>query len=185
MMFVSCGKEYWEKFKTVSSFIENYSSVMELCCGFGDLYAYALKNKQINYSGVDLSPNFVAYGQKNGINIAEQDINNFGFPQSDYYIIISSLYHFYPNPEVIIKKMLSASTKNVLIVEPIKNLLNSKYKIISRLALFLTNEGGSKNTFRFTEKTLDKMMKSHFEKNIVSVKKTKNGKEKIFILKNY
>ena len=81
--------------------------------------------------------------------------------------------------------MLSASARNVIIVEPIKNLLSSKYKIISQLALLLTNEGGSKNSFRVTEESLDKLIKLNFEKNIITVQKTKNGKEKIFILKNY
>jgi len=184
IMFVLYGKEYFRRFETIAFFINNYSSMVELCCGFGDFYVYALKKKQIDYLGIDLSPNFVEYGRKNGINIIEQDISNFSFPKSDYYVIISSLYHFYPNPEIIIKKMLSATAKNVVIVEPIKNLLNSKYRIISRLTSLLTNEGSGKNNFRFTEESLDKLMKTHFKINIVNIKKTKNGKEKIFILKN-
>lgn len=182
MMRILYGKEYLERFKTIASFIANRSSVVELCCGFGDFYAYGLKDKQIDYLGIDLSPDFVKQGLKNGLNIIEQDVNNFNFSKSDYYVMISSLYHFYPQPEIIIKKMLLAATGNVIIVEPIKNLLNSKYKIISRLALLLTNEGDGKNSFRFTEESLDRMMKFNFEKNIVKVRKTK--KEKIYILKN-
>ncbi|MBI4778931.1 hypothetical protein HY797_00570 [Candidatus Falkowbacteria bacterium] len=182
MMRILYGKEYIERFKTIASFIANRSSVVELCCGFGDFYAYGLKDKQIDYLGIDLSPDFVKQGLKNGLNIIEQDVNNFNFSKSDYYVMISSLYHFYPQPEIIIKKMLLAATGNVIIVEPIKNLLNSKYKIISRLALLLTNEGDGKNSFRFTEESLDRMMKFNFEKNIVKVRKTK--KEKIYILKN-
>ena len=184
MMFVLYGKEYFNRFKRIASVIESGSSVIELCCGFGDFYVYGLKNKQINYLGVDLSPDFVKYGSKKGINIIERDVNSYNFPQSDYYVIVSSLYHFYPGPEVIIKKMLSAATKNVLIVEPVKNLLNSKYRIISRLALLLTNEGGGKNAFRFTEESLDRLMENNFKKNIINIEKTKNGKEKIFVLKN-
>jgi SAM-dependent methyltransferase len=183
-MFVLYGKEYFRRFETIAFFINNYSSIVELCCGFGDFYVYALKKKQIDYLGVDLSQDFVKYGLEKGINIIERDVNSFDFPPSDYYIMISSLYHFYPSPEVIIKRMLSATAKNVVIVEPIKNLLNSKYRIISWLASLLTNEGSGKNNFRFTEESLDKLMKTHFKINIVNVKKTKNGKEKIFILKN-
>lgn len=183
MMFILFGREYFKRFKTSASFIENNSSVVELCCGFGDFYAYALKEKQVEYLGVDLSPDFVKYGLEKGINVIEQDVNSFNFPPSDYYIMISSLYHFYPCPEVIVEKMLSASAKNVIIAEPIKNLLNSKYKIISRLALILTDEGSGKNAFRFTEESLDKLMESHFLKNIATVQKTKNGKEKIYIFK--
>ncbi len=80
--------------------------------------------------------------------------------------------------------MLSTAAKSIIIVEPIKNLLNSKYRVISWLALLLTNEGGGKNNFRFTEESLDKLMETHFKKNIINVQKTKNGKEKIYILKN-
>ncbi len=77
MMFILYGKEYLGRFKTIAFFIENRSSVVELCCGFGDFYAYALKDKQIDYLGVDLSPDFVKYGFLNGINIVEQDVNSF------------------------------------------------------------------------------------------------------------
>lgn len=184
LMFILYGREYWKRFKIIAAFIKNNSSVIELGCGFGDFYVYALKDKKISYLGVDLSPAFVKYGLKKGIKIIEQDVNNFSFQESDYYVMISSLYHFYPRPEIIIKKMLAAAKRDVIIVEPIKNWLNAKSKIISRLVLFLTDEGGGKNKFRFTEELLDKLMQAHFKENIVRIEKTKNKKEKIYILKN-
>lgn len=184
LMFALYGREYLNRFKTIASFIESRSSVMELCCGFGDFYAYGLKAKQVDYSGVDISPDFVKYGLKKGIKILEGDINNLEFADCDYCVMISSLYHFQPHPEAIIKKMLAASGKNAIIAEPVKNLLNSKCRLVSRLALLLTNEGGGKNNFRFTEDSLRGLMEANFKKNIVSVAETKNGKEKIYILKN-
>jgi SAM-dependent methyltransferase len=182
-MFLLDGREYWNRFKTVSNLIDRDSSVVELCCGFGDFYNYALKRKNIDYLGVDLSPEFVRYGAKRGVNIILQDVTNFNFPVSDYYVMFSSLYHFQPNPEDLIKKMLFTARKKVIIVEPIKNLLNSEYKVISRLALSLTNEGGGKNNFRFTEESLRGLMDSYFKKNIINISRTKNGKEIIYILK--
>ncbi len=183
MMFALYGREYFDRFAKIGFFVCDSSSVVELCCGFGDFYTYGLKNKQVDYSGVDLSPDFVDYGLKKGIKITEGDVNSFNFPRSDYYIMISSLYHFHPNPEIIIKKMLAAAVKSVIIVEPVKNLLNSRHKIISRLALLLTNEGEGKNNFRFTDGSLSQLMEAHFKKNIVKIAETKNGKEKIYILK--
>lgn len=183
LMLVLYGREYFKRFKTIAALIKNNSSVVELCCGFGDFYFSGLKDKEISYLGVDLSPAFVKYGLKKGLNIIERDINNFDFSPSDYYVMISSLYHFYPEPEIIIKKMLAAAKRNVIIVEPVKNWLNAKSMIISRLVLFLTDEGGGKNKFRFTEESLAKLMQEHFKENIVRIEKMKNKKEKIYILK--
>lgn len=181
MILFLYGRQYAELFKKLAGYLERNSSVIELCCGFGNFYISALKNRPVNYLGVDSNPVFVKSGVGNGFNIIERDINEFDFPQSDYYIMISSLYHFYPHPETVISKMLAASSKLVIISEPVKNLLNSRFKLVSKLSLASTNEGKAKNSFRFTEASLDNLMKINFKENIVEEFAT--NRDKIYILK--
>ena len=167
----------------MGAYIENDSSIVDLCCGFGDFYTYALRDKNIKYKGVDLSEEFAVYAIKKGIDVQRGNIENYEFPSADYYTMIGSLYHF-QNPQEIISRMLVASRKKVLIMEPIRNLTNSKYKIISKLSRHLTNEGNNHNDFRFSEQTLDEFMNRNLKNNIIEAKNIAGGRDKIYILEN-
>jgi len=62
------GREYFQRFKILAEYIEEDSSLIDLCSGFGDFYKYALDTKNIMYTGIDLSHEFSGYGRKNNIN---------------------------------------------------------------------------------------------------------------------
>src|SRR3989338_828973 len=175
--------DYSERYEILDRFIKERSSVVELCCGPGDFYRGFLKKKNVNYLGVDNSADFIKRCKKKGINVIWGEVSQFNFIKSDYYIIISSLYQFHPDIRELINKMLQYA-KCVLISEPIKNISNSKYKIISKIAAYLTNKKNYENNFHFTEKSLDTMMLAGFKNKIVYVQTTKNGREKIYVLKN-
>jgi len=177
------GPAYFRRFRELGACVENGSSVVDLCCGFGDFYVYALRDKGIKYTGVDLSGEFAVYAAKKGINVQQGNIENYEFPSADYYVMIGSLYHF-QNPQDVLNRMITASRKRVLIMEPIRNLTNSKYKIISKLSQYFTNEGNSHNNFRFSEQTLDEFVNRYFKNNIIEAKKIVGGRDKIYILGN-
>ena len=99
------GPAYFRRFRELGACVENGSSVVDLCCGFGDFYVYALRDKGIKYTGVDLSGEFAVYAAKKGINVQQGNIENYEFPSADYYVMIGSLYHF-QNPQDVIQDPL-------------------------------------------------------------------------------
>ena len=67
-----------------------------------------------------------------------------------------------------------------------KSCLGINYKPLGiyHIAAYLTNKKNYENNFHFTEKSLDTMMLAGFKNKIVYVQTTKNGREKIYVLKN-
>lgn len=184
LMLLLYGKNYRKRLSIVAGMIPNNSSVLEICCGPCELYQKYLKCKNIEYLGLDISPEFVNAAVKKGINARKFDMFLDPLPSQRYkYIVMqASLYQFIPNHIAIIEKMLNATKRFVIISEPIKNLSNSNIKILSVLAKKMTRPAEARGRYkekRFNEESLD-LCFQNFKDKIKH--KIKVGRDKIFIL---
>jgi hypothetical protein len=98
-------------------------------------------------------------------------------PPADIVLMQGSLYQFIPEEKNIIRRMLDASRKMVLLAEPVHNRAHSKNWMIRYVSQYAVNPGTGHKTERFNEQSLLECFRSFSE-----LKKTiKVGKEIIGI----
>lgn len=187
MNILYLGK-YKQRFKSIVTELEKlppHSKILELC--FGDIYiAEYCQRKGHAWKGIDINEHFVKHAQKSGYEAYYQDLTAIEvLPKSDLCIMIGSLYHFHPNTETMLTKMLSASD-TIVLSEPVSNLSSSK-GLIGYLAKRAANTGKGHEEFRYNESSLLALLNTYCDKyncKIVSsyhlgkdlmVKLTKNG----------
>lgn len=170
MSVLYLGK-YKRRFERINALLKpTTDTVIELC--FGDIYiAEYCKKNGIDWKGYDINEHFVRNATRLNYNAILKDVNELNaFEKCDTYIIIGSLYHFKDNSAEILRKMI-ASSSQVIISEPIKNISTVKGFIGSIASLF-TNAGNGIENFRFNETTflamLDKLGSNY---KIVSIDK--------------
>ena len=62
-----------------------------------------------------------------------------------------SLYQFFPDHKKMVDKMLKSAKQKVIISEPVINLVDSSYGLISYLSKHTANSAIAPNSFRFTK----------------------------------
>lgn len=182
-MFLSYGRNYWDRIEKVVSLVDSNSSVVDICCGPSVLYK-PLSKKNVSYFGLDLNEHFVNRARKQGINsmtfnlLSEQIPSN----QFDYVILQSSLYQFIPNHLEVIHRMLQATKKYVVISEPIINLVDNVPGWISAIVKKLKDPGNGPPQHSFTDKTLTEAL-ACFSENVLQTLYIQGGMEKIYLLR--
>ena len=147
---------YPGRYQAVADLIPSGADVMELCCGPGILYKRYLRHKQVQYLGLDMNEKFIRNLLRRGIAAERWDLrSDRPLPSAGYVIMQGSLYHFLPDAEGMLTRMLNAARKAVIIAEPIRNLTSSRWPVVARLSSKLTDPGGGTAGNRFVEKTLD------------------------------
>lgn len=176
-------KEYYSKrYEVLRGLIENNSTVVDVCCGDCKIVEF-LKDKNIDYTGLDFNDYFVKTANAKGINARSFDIRADDVPEADYVLIIGSLYQFMPNHSHVLHKLLSAAKRHLIISEPIRNYTHSKSRFVAYLATMMTNPGDGAKPYRFNEETFKKAL-TPFQKNIVKEFIATNDKEYIAVLRN-
>ena len=149
--------------------------VLDLCCGECYITRYINKEK---YIGWDMHKIFINYAKSIGINAEVKNVLKEDFKKSECVLMQCALYHFCPDHEIMIKKMLEAATKKVIIAEPIKNLSSSNNKIISFIAKRISDSPRAKGANkRLTEQELTNVLEKYGFKRIDII-----GREMIAIL---
>jgi hypothetical protein len=145
---------YQKRLDRIISIMNGYAPerVLELC--FADTYiAHYCRANQIEWTGLDINPAFVAHAKKDRFDAAEADLLKTGpLPAADLCIISGSLYHFHDQLADFLQRVLIASPV-VIVSEPVVNLSSSK-GIVGWMAQKLSNAGKGKEDFRFTAATL-------------------------------
>ena len=95
--------------------------------------------------------------------------------------IQASLYHFLPDPEGIIDRMLAAARDRVIVSEPVRNLASSDLPLIGRLGRSAADPGVGGHAQRFTEATLDALMERYRER-IQKSFPIPGGRERVYVL---
>lgn len=181
-MYALYGRYYSDRYRAMTNLVEANSSVLDICCGPGILYGRYLRAKNISYTGVDLNPVFIKQVIAYGATGAVQDVRMIeAFPGADFVIMQASLYHFLPDAAPILKRMLMAAKKSLIITEPIRNVAYCKSPLIRKLAGLISDAGTGPQMLRFTEHSLDALLRSIVERPMRSFQ-IAGGREKIYVV---
>lgn len=194
---------YWGGYKDRSEALANLipkgSSVVDLCCGPATLYFKYLRLKDVSYIGLDINRRFVerlsrlASEKRPRVNsddpprvtgIVWDLATDASLPEADYVIMQSSLYHFLPNPNPIVDRMLAAAHKSVILTEPVRNLADSKNPLLARLARKFTDPGTGDQPLRFNESIFDELVNEYRARElVVAYYPIARGRERLCLLR--
>jgi hypothetical protein len=148
------GEYFSQRYSAVAELIPEKANVIEVCMGDAYLYSSYLGRKQVRYAGLDINETFVRCAMRKGIAAKIVDVMSEDIEPADYVIMQGSLYQFIPDEKQIIKKLLNAAKKQLIISEPIRNRAQSNNPLISFLARRAVNPGNGHRLERFDENRL-------------------------------
>lgn len=176
-------RNYAARMDAVAARVPQGASVLELCCGPGTLYRRFLRRRAGTYIGLDVNEGFVAGLRRRGVDARILDLANASepLPPADVVIIQASLYHFLPNADGIIDRMLAAARELVIVSEPVRNLASSGVPGVALLGRRAADPGVGGHAHRFTEATLDQLMR-HYQTRIRDRFLIPGGRELVYVL---
>jgi SAM-dependent methyltransferase len=178
------GRHYAARMAAVAGQVPPGASVLELCCGPGTLYSRHLRDRVGGYIGLDVNERFVTALRQQGIDARLTDLvhdSDEPLPAADVVLMQASLYHFLPNADRILDRMLAAARDRVIVSEPIRNLASSNLPGIGVLGRRAANPGVGGHADRFTAPTLDELM-DRYRPRITSAFLIPGGREKVYVL---
>jgi SAM-dependent methyltransferase len=177
------GRHYSARMRAVASEVPRGASVLELCCGPGTLYLRHLRERASRYVGLDVNAGFVERLRRRGVDARRVDLASDAerLPEADVVVLQASLYHFLPQPEGILDRMLAAARDRVIVSEPVRNLASSQYALIARLGRRAADPGVGGHAQRFTEATLAALMERYRELVLRSFP-IPGGREMVYVL---
>jgi hypothetical protein len=164
------GKHFIPRYQAVADLIPPGTRVVDVCAGDCYLYQNFLWSKSVQYTGLDISPQFVAWAQSRGVNSRLFNAWTDDMPSGDILIMQGSLYQFLPRADAILQRMIAASQSMVIIAEPIQNLSTSKNSILATVGKYLTRpESHDYLGTRFDQETLSCLFKQYgsFERSFI------------------
>jgi SAM-dependent methyltransferase len=178
------GRGYNERFRSLAELIPGGSSVLDVCCGPGTLFQRYLRAKGVRYTGLDINRRFIERLSADGATGITWNLkDNRPLPRAEYVIIQSSLYHFLPDASSVIERMIAAADKQLLIAEPIRNVVDSRIRPVAFIARKLADPGTGDQPSRFNEARLDALMERYRRRgHAVRSKLIAGGREKLYIL---
>ena len=177
------GRHYQSRYTTIAENIRAESSVLDVCCGPGTLFDRYLKQKGVEYTGLDINPGFISNLRKCGARGEVRDLrDDQPLPAADYVVMQASLYHFLPDPGPVVDRMLDAARLRLIIAEPVRNLTSNENRLLSLAGRLLTNPGSGEQPNRFTEATLDAFF-AGYEDQVCQSMLIPGSREKMYILR--
>jgi len=145
----------------------------------GDAYLYTayLRERDVRYTGIDFNPAFIRNAEKLGIDARLEDIRSSPIPDSDYVVMHGSLYHFIPDHESLLERMLRAARVRLIVAEPIVN-LSSGTSFLSALSRVATSAGRGTSSERFDAKRLEAVFR-RFHDRLDQTLESAGGRELI------
>jgi SAM-dependent methyltransferase len=178
------GRHYGERMRVIAAEVPEGASVLELCCGPGTLYARHLARRAGGYIGLDVNDRFVAELRRRGVDARTVDLacSSEPLPGADVVLMQASLYHFLPDAQEILDRMLAAARELIVISEPVRNLASSDNPVIGMLGRRATDPGVGGGERRFTEATLDTLM-DRYRERLLKAELIPGGREKLYVLR--
>jgi SAM-dependent methyltransferase len=183
LMRVLYGRHYAERMRAVAEEVPDGASVLELCCGPGTMYLRHLRGRAGTYIGVDVNPRFVERLRRRGVDARRLDLSggSDALPSADVVILQASLYHFLPDAERIIDRMLATAGDRVVVSEPVRNLASSRLPVVGRIGRRAADPGVGGHAQRFTEASLAALMERYRER-ILRAFPIPGGREMVYVL---
>lgn len=177
------GRHYDARLRAVAEQVPDGASVLELCCGPGTLYLRHLRGRVGGYIGIDVNPGFVERLRRRGVDARRLDLaaGDEPLPSADVVILQASLYHFLPDAERIVDRMLAAARERVIMSEPVRNLASSEVALIARLGRRAADPGVGGHAQRFTEATLAETM-ARYRDRVLTASPIPGGREMVYVL---
>ena len=163
LMKLSYQNKFEKRYEILGSLFERNCSIVELCCGDCYLYLNYLKQKQIQYVGVDINNSFIAYARKMGIDARNLNVISDEIPQGDILLMHASLYQFIPSERVILDKIIAAARREVIIAEPVINRSHQENFMVSKISELLSNPGTGPARDRFNPENFKALCGSYKE----------------------
>jgi len=175
------GRHYGARMAAVAEQVPAGASVLELCCGPGTLYERHLRGRSSSYIGLDVNPRFVTALRSRGVDARRLDLAGSAepLPPADVVLMQASLYHFLPDAEAILERMVAAAGERVVVSEPVRNLASSELPLIGALGRRAADPGVGGHADRFTEQTLDALMEQFYVRRAFLIP---GGREKVYVL---
>lgn len=142
------GVNFSARYKAVAKYVPDRSQVVDVCSGDSYIYTKYLREREIDYLGLELNP-LRQHAQKKGVTVREFDLWKNTVPISDIVILQASLYQFIPDQKKIVSKLLKSTRQRLIIAEPITNLSSSRNPLIANLAKKLTMPGKSSSETQY------------------------------------
>lgn len=181
-MFLLYGRHYNSRYRAIAELIPAGTSVLDLCCGPALLYHRYLRDRDVEYTGLDINANFIARLIRRGGRGQVWDLRGEqALPPADYVIMQASLYHFLPDATDIVDRMLQAARKRVIIAEPVRNLATSESRFLSLLGRRFTNPGSGEPGLRYTEASLAGFF-SRYKSRLIESFSIAGGREHLYLL---
>lgn len=175
-------RHYGARYRAVAELVPEGAEVLDLCCGPATLYTRHLRKKSVRYTGLDLNERFVARLAAVGAHGQVWNLRDeTPLPAADYVVMQASLYHFLPDPEPVIDRMLTAARSQVIIAEPVRNLTTSNNRVLAGIGGRFTDAGEGAQPRRFTEETLDELFRGYPE-HVEQRTLIAGGREKLYVL---
>jgi SAM-dependent methyltransferase len=176
------GRHYEARYRALADLIAPGAEVLDLCCGPGILYRRYLRPKGVDYRGLDINPRFVARLRSLDVRAEQADLRGPApLPRADVVVMQASLYHFLPDPEPVLARMLASARRQVLIAEPVRNLSSSRFGLIAALGRHATGVAGA-GSERFDEASLDALMDRYADR-VERRFLIPGGREKVYLLR--
>jgi SAM-dependent methyltransferase len=177
------GRHYSSRMRAVAAEVPPGASVLELCCGPATLYRRCLRGRVSGYVGIDVNPGFVSMLRRRGIDARELDlaVPDGELPRADVAIIQASLYHFLPDAERLVDRMLAAARERVIVAEPVRNLASSRLPVVGLIGRRAADPGTGGHATRFDERSLGALMERYSERVVKSFE-IPGGRERVFVL---
>jgi hypothetical protein len=157
------GRYFKARYQALADVIPEKAQVIDVCAGDAYLYRKYLHAKSVAYTGLDLSPHMVREARRWGIQAEEFNLWTDELPRAEIVILQASLYQFTPHAEEIVRKLLAAAQRKLILAEPIVNLSSSPHPLLAWISQRMTTPGAGQKTYsgeRFNQKTFTRFLES-------------------------
>jgi SAM-dependent methyltransferase len=181
VMRVLYGRHYGARQRAIAALIPEDSTVLELCCGPGTMYRRHLVGKRVRYLGLDINKGFLRRVRRSGAQAREWDVRSPDpLPPADYVLMQASLYHFMETPRPLIRRMVVAARRQVILAEPVHNVAEQPGPLGAIVAR-LTDPGTGPQPDRYDEPSLDRVLEP-FAELVRERRLLPGGREKVYVL---
>jgi trans-aconitate methyltransferase len=180
-MRVLYGRYYGTRDAAVAAHVPDGASILELCCGPGRLYRNELRGRVGSYIAMDSNAGFVDRLRRRGVDARKADVATAELPLADVVLMQAGLYHFLPDAEAMVRRMLAAARRRVVISEPVRNLAQSSAAIVARLASAGAATADGPQAGRFDEASLATLM-GRFGDAVLEAHPAPGGRERVYVL---
>lgn len=128
-------------YRAVAALIPPDASVVDVCCGTGQLARAFTDLDPARYLGLDFNGHFVRSLQMSGLRAQHVNVVTDAIPAADYVVMCMSFYHFIASQVDVFAKLRAAARRAVIICEPVQNLSRHRLRWLAKSSNLLTNPG--------------------------------------------